>query len=151
MNFEMGAEPVSLPAMHFVFVEKVGPFEVNAPQAWQNAHALVPELVKRNEIVGFLSLYKREPQIYRAGFALAAAPVELPAGMGYEQFSGGKYVRFVLIGSYSNMPAASGRAWSDFEEKGFPARDAFAVEQYMNDPRVTPEDQLITHILIPVQ
>jgi effector-binding domain-containing protein len=29
-------------------------------------------------------------------------------------------------------------------------RDDFAIENYMNDPRVTPEDQLITHILIPV-
>jgi effector-binding domain-containing protein len=30
-------------------------------------------------------------------------------------------------------------------------RDDFAIENYMNDPRATPEDQLITHILIPTE
>ncbi len=34
-------------------------------------------------------------------------------------------------------------------EKKIPVRDDYAIENYMNDPRVTPEDQLITHILVP--
>lgn len=150
MNLVLEPEPVVLPGMHYVFVERVGPFKTNAGQAWQAAHTSLSELGKKNEIVGYLSLYKIGPQVYRAGFALAQAPVELPAGMDYEKFAGGKYLRFVLTGPYSDLPAASGQAWSTFEEKGFPARDAFAVEQYLNRPGVTPEDQLVTHILIPV-
>lgn len=150
MDLHMDPEPIDLAPMHYVFVEKVGPFTANAGQAWQTAHTFRPEIAKRNEIVGFVSLYKRGPEIYRAGFALSQAPIELPAGLTYESFPGGRYLRFVLTGPYSDLPAASGRAWSTFEEKGLPARDGFAVEQYLNDPRVTPENELLTHILIPV-
>jgi len=30
-------------------------------------------------------------------------------------------------------------------------RDDFCIEHYVTDPRVTPEDQLVTHILIPTK
>ena len=97
-----------------------------------------------------MSLYKTGPKVYRAGFALAGPPVDLPAGLAYEHFNGGKYARFILTGPYSDLPAASGVVWSTIGEKKTAVRDDFAIENYMNDPRVTPEDQLITHIMIPV-
>ena len=151
MNLTEAAEVVQVPEAHYVFVERIGPFQTNAGQAWQSAHSFVQELKKKNQIGGYLSLYKVGPKVYRAGFALTAPPTDLPQGLTYERFPGGKYVQFVLTGPYSDLPAASGRAWSVVEEKGLPLRDAFAMEQYMNDPGVTPEDQLITHILIPVE
>jgi DNA gyrase inhibitor GyrI len=96
-----------------------------------------------------MSLYKCGPEVYRAGFALAAPPVDLPAGMGYDRFEGGKYSRFVLTGGYSNLPRASGQVWDTVAEKKIPVRDSFAIEHYMNDPRVTPEAELLTEILVP--
>jgi hypothetical protein len=150
MNFTQEPEQVQLPSMHYVYVERFGPFNVNAWQAWQTAHSFVPELTANNAIAGYLSLYKIGPQVYRAGFALAAPPVQMPEGLTYDIFAGGNYVRFVLTGPYMHLPAASGQAWSIVKEKNLQLRDDFAVERYMNDPRVTPEDQLVTEILIPV-
>ncbi len=150
MNLTSDPQVVNFPATHYVFVEKTGPFMDTAPAAWQSAHTFVPELSKKNQVTGYLSLYKRGPKIYRAGFALAGPPVDLPAGLAYEQFNGGKYLSFVLTGPYSDLPAASGAAWNTVGEKKIALRDDFAIENYMNDPRSTPEDQLITHILIPV-
>jgi effector-binding domain-containing protein len=89
-------------------------------------------------------------KIYRAGFALDAAPVDLPKGVAYEMFPGGKYVRFVLTGPYSDLPQASGRAWDIVAAKGLPIRDDFAIENYVSDPRVTPAEALVTEILLPV-
>lgn len=89
------------------------------------------------------------PQIYRAGVAVAAPPVSLPAGVAYEKFSGGKYSRFVLTGSYSNLGPATGLAFRLAAEQRIPLRDDYNIENYVNDPRVTPEDQLITEILFP--
>jgi DNA gyrase inhibitor GyrI len=109
----------------------------------------VPELAKKNQITGYMSLYKTGPKVYRAGFSLAGPPVDLPAGLAYEQLNGGKYVKFILTGPYSDLPAASGAVWNIVGEKKLAVRDDFAIENYMNDPRSTPEDQLITHILIP--
>ena len=150
MNFTSDPQVVNFPVTHYVFVEKTGPFQNTAPAAWQSAHAFVPELSKQNQITGYMSLYKRGPKIYRAGFALAGPPVDLPAGLAYEHFNGGKYASFVLTGPYSDLPAASGAAWNTVAEKKIAVRDDFAVENYMNDPRSTPEDELITHILIPL-
>ena len=80
-------------------------------------HTFVPALSEHNQITGYTSLYKMGPKIYRAGFALAAPPKELPDGLQYEIFPGGKYSRFVLAGPYTQLPQASGRAWGIAGEK----------------------------------
>ena len=149
MNLTKKPEVVDFPATHYVYVEKTGDFASIAPQTWKSAHAFVPELSMKNQITGYMSLYKIGPKLYRAGFALAAPPVDLPDGLAYEQIAGGKYSRFVLTGPYSDLPAASGQAWNTIAEKKIPLRDDFAIENYVNDPRTTPEHQLITQILIP--
>ncbi len=121
----------------------------SAPKAWQALHALTSEIERHNTITRYMSLYKRGPQVYRAGHALAAAPRELPEGVRYEVFPGGKYSRFVLTGPFSDLPAASGRVFEIVEEKKIPMRDGYCVENYVDDPRVTAEDQLRTEILVP--
>lgn len=142
-------EIVSWPETHYVFIEKVGPFQNTAPQAWQQMHQLVSKVLEQNRITGYLSLYKIGPQIYRAGIALAAAPNDLPEGLAYEKFKGGKYSRFVLTGPYSNLPAACGRVFQIVADTKLPVREDFGIENYVSDPRTTPEDQLVTEILVP--
>jgi len=149
MNLSQTPEVVSFPASHYVFVEKTGPFQQNAGAAWNEAHSYKPALSEHNQITGYLSLYKMGPQVYRAGFALAAAPKDLPKGLTYEKFAGGKYGRFVLTGPYTDLPQASGAVWSMAKEK-LQLRDDFAIENYLNDPRVTPEPELKTEILVPI-
>lgn len=142
-------EIVSWPETHYVFIEKVGPFQNTAPQAWQQMHQLVSKVLEQNKITGYMSLYKIGPQIYRAGIALAAAPKDLPEGLAYEKFKGGKYSRFVLTGPYSNLPAACGRVFQIVADTKLPVREDFGIENYVSDPRTTPEDQLVTEILVP--
>lgn len=140
---------VHWPETHYVFVEKTGPFMQSAPQAWQEAHKLIPAIAEHNTITRYMSLYKVGPQIYRAGVAVERPPVNLPAGMSYEKFAGGKYSRFVLTGPYSNLGPASALAHQRVAEKHIPLRDDYNIEHYVNDPRETPEDQLNTEILFP--
>jgi effector-binding domain-containing protein len=149
MNLTETPEIVAWPETDYVFLEKIGPFQENAPQAWQSAHTFIEALSKRNKITGYMSLYKVAPKIYRAGFALEAPPVDLPKGLTHEKFKGGKYCRFVLTGPYSELPRASGRVFEIVAEKGIKQREDFCIEYYVNDPRTTPEEKLITEILIP--
>jgi effector-binding domain-containing protein len=151
MNLTENPETVAWPDTHYVFVEKVGPFQKNAPEAWGEAHAIAPALAEHNQITGYMSLYKMGTQQYRAGFALSTAPQDLPKGLTYEKFTGGKYGRFVLTGPYAQLGEATGRAWKTAETKQLALRDAFAIEHYVNDPRVTPEEQLVTEILVPLK
>jgi predicted transcriptional regulator YdeE len=148
MSLNEHPEVVTWPETHYVFVERIGPFMENAGKAWQEAHSLVSALSETNKITGYMALYKG-PKIYRAGFSIAAAPLKLPDGLTYENVKGGKYVRFELTGPYDQLPQASGRAWAIVAEKKIELRDDFAIENYLNDPRVTPPEQLITHIMIP--
>jgi effector-binding domain-containing protein len=151
MNLTEVPEIVQWPETHYVFVEKAGPFMQNAGQAWQSAHQLAPALRQNNEITRYMSLYKRGPQIYRAGFAIASTPKDLPAGFKYEIFKGGKYSRFVLIGPYTDLPAASGRVFEMVAEKRITMRDDFCIENYVTDPSTTPAEKNVTEILIPSQ
>jgi effector-binding domain-containing protein len=149
MNLNEHPESVTWPATHYAFVEKIGPFKDTAQQAWQEVRSFSREIATNNKITGAMSLYKMGPKIYRAGYILAAPPVQLPEGILYELFAGGKYIRFVLNGSYSNLPEASGRVWGIAAETKIQLRDDYAIENYLNDPDSTPEDQLVTEILIP--
>jgi DNA gyrase inhibitor GyrI len=148
---KLTAEPtiVNWPETHYVFIEKVGPFQNTAPAAWQELHKLIPSIGEQNKVIGYTSLYKAPVQIYRAGVSLAEASKNLPEGVRYEKFKGGKYSKFVLTGSYAQLPEASGRVFDWVKQKKIAMRDDFCIENYVNDPRTTPEDQLITEILIP--
>jgi effector-binding domain-containing protein len=149
MNLTQEPEYILWPETYYVFVEKTGPFSTNASAAWGEAHALIPELVKHNRITGFISLYKMNTQVYRAGFALEAPPSQLPNGLKYELFAGGPYAKFVLTGPYSQLGQATTRVLQLVQEKQIAVRDDYYIENYVNDPRVTPEPELITEILIP--
>jgi len=149
MNLTEEPEIVNWPQNHYVFVERTGPFPKFCPEAWQAAHSLVPLLAEHNRINGYMSLYKMSPNVYRAGFVLGTPPVKLPSGLQYEVFVGGAYSRFVLTGPYSDLPAATGRVFEIVSKRNMMLRSDFCIENYVNNPQTTPEDQLITEILVP--
>jgi effector-binding domain-containing protein len=142
-------DTVTWPETHYVYVEKTGPFQTAAPQAWQQLHQVTPAIAAQNAIEKYFSLYDINKQIYRAGVSTTVEPKNLPEGVRYEKFKGGKYTRFILSGSFSQLPEASGRVFKIVAEKNIPLRDGYNIENYVNDPRTTPEDQLVTEIMFP--
>lgn len=150
MNLTEQPETMIWPATHYVFIERIGSFQQNAPAAWQDLHAQANALRAHNEITGAMALYKADTMVYRAGFMLASAPKHLPAALSYTQFPGGSYRRFVLTGPYGDLPEASARVWQIVAQERAKLRNDFAIEHYVNDPSVTPAEDLITEILIPV-
>jgi DNA gyrase inhibitor GyrI len=149
MNLTLEPEIVTRPETYYVFLERIGPFQNTASRAWQDLHQLEPAVSKHNQITGAFSQYKMGPKIYRAGFSLASPPTELPKSLEYEKIAGGKFSRFVLTGPYSNLPEASGRVWTTVADKKIQLRDDFTIENYVNDPKTTPEERLVTEILVP--
>ena len=88
--------------------------------------------------------------IYQAGVALAQEPKVLPAGFQHRDIKAGKYACFLLIGPYSHIWMAFDRIFKTLTEKRVTLRPEFCIENYLNDPRVTPEDQLQTQLLVPI-
>ena len=88
--------------------------------------------------------------IYQAGILLEAKPAEIPQGLQSRKLASGKYARFLLTGSYAQLPAAYPKAFSILEDAKLAIRDDFCMERYLNTPQDTPEDRLETEILIPI-
>jgi DNA gyrase inhibitor GyrI len=149
VNLTETPEIVEWPKTHYVYVERIGSFQTIAPEAWQNLHSSVSRIAEHNQINGYLSLYKMGPKIYRAGVALVGPPAKLPQGINDMEFNGGKYSRFVLTGPYADLGRATGRVMELIAQTKLQLRDDYFIENYVNDPRTTPDDQLITEILVP--
>jgi effector-binding domain-containing protein len=149
MNLTEDPQTVTWPKIHYAFLERVGPFETNAMQAWADFVPSIPKIAEHNQIKAVLSLYKIGPQIYRAGVAIAAPPQHLPEGIRSMEFDGGKYSRFVLTGPYSEIGPATDHVMKIVSASGLPVRDDYFLENYLNDPATTPEAELITEILVP--
>jgi TetR/AcrR family transcriptional regulator, transcriptional repressor for nem operon len=145
------ADAKQWPEMHYVFVERVGDIPQNAPVAWGELHKLVPDIEKHNQITGYMSLYRMDQGVYRAGVSVAQKPyhLHLPKSLHYEKFAGGRFHRFVLTGPFSQLGPATGLACARVAEQNLALREDFNIENYVTDPRVTPEDELITEILFP--
>lgn len=138
------------PETHYVFLEKTGPFQETAPAAWQELHKHLESIGAKNKISALFSQYKIEPQmIYRAGVAVDQKPATMPDGFKYEKFAGGVFQRFTLIGGYQNLPEACGLVFAQVENEKLPVRDDWFVENYINNPKETAEENLVTEILIP--
>jgi effector-binding domain-containing protein len=146
INLSAEPEVVTRPAMHYLFIEKSGDIPTIAAGTWQTVEKFAPAI---GRIVGACALYKCEPGVYRAGYILAERPASIPEGLTYEEVPGGKYARFVLTGPYSQLPQATGRAFELVAEKQVSLRDGFNIENYVTDPRTTPQEQSITEILFP--
>ena len=143
-------DTIQWPKSHYVYLEKKGPFQITAQACWMELHRLMPEIVRNNTIIGAAALYKIEPEmIYRAGMILKEVPVNLPNGILYDVFPGGEYSRFTLMGSYMQLPEACGKVFEMVKARNIQVRNDFYIEHYVNDPKTTPEEQLVTEILVP--
>lgn len=140
------------PEMHYIYHEKIGPFKETASEAWKHLFANVGEITKQgNEITKYLCLFKLKDDILRAGVEVKSKPTKpLPEGFQYVHFHGGKYAKFVLTGAYSNLPNAWRKVVAISESTLKPNNNQFYVEYYANDPKTTPEAELISELYVPI-
>lgn len=153
INMTETPEAMEWPETHYVYVEKQGPFHQTARECWTELMTALPNFLSNNELAikSRFATFKLQPdQIYRAGISLNTTPKDLSPGFEYCRLEGGKYVKFVLTGSYMGLPQAYTRALEIIQEQKITIREAFYIEHYVNDMSITPENELVTHIMIPV-
>ena len=99
MQLTQQPEIVTWPETHYVYLEKIGPFQDTAPQAWQEVHKLIPAISEHNKITAYTSLYKVGPKIYRAGVSVEAEPQNLPGGPAIRKIQGRQVQPFCFNGT----------------------------------------------------
>jgi DNA gyrase inhibitor GyrI len=92
-----------------------------------------------------------DAMIYQAGVALARKPERVPGGLQEKSIRGGRYARFLLTGPYTQIWPAFDRVFRVLAEQKVTLRPEYCIENYLNDPQTTPEDQLKTELLVPVE
>ena len=156
MNLTPDFEMIARTTTHYVFLERRGPFSEVAPPTWGEFFPLLNGQVDEHAIVEHLGLsgmdHKskgEDAMIYEAGVALREAPARQIKGLQYRRIESGKYARFLLTGPYANIWAAFDQIFKTLAEKKVQLRPEFCIENYLNDPKETPEEQLLTELLIP--
>jgi AraC family transcriptional regulator len=157
VNLTLQHETVTRPITHFVFVEKHGPFAEVAPPAWNEMFPLVYSQLDQGKLIEFLGLSGidktkpgEEAMIYQAGVALATEPETTLKGLQYRKIPSGKYARFLLTGPYTQIWPAFDQMFKTLAENNVELRPEYCIENYLNNPKETPEQQLLTELLIPV-
>jgi DNA gyrase inhibitor GyrI len=148
------SEVIERDGVHFAFVEEEGPLGEAAMKCWMDLFTNHISYLKTHEkftVLSNISMFRAKPApVYRAGCVLSNAAPELNEGLKYEFVSGGKYAKFTVTGPYSTLPEARERIFQIVEETNMDVRDAFYISYYGNDPKDTPEEQLVTFILVPL-
>ncbi len=156
VNLTTEFQTVTRPLTHYVFLEKRGPFAEVAPPLWDELTTSIQHFDAKQicEYLGVSGVDKSRPgedaMIYQAGVALAAEPRILPSGLQHKSIKSGNYARFLLTGSYAQIWPAFDRIFKQLAEAKVTLRPEFCIENYLNDPRTTPEAQLQTELLVPI-
>ena len=156
VNLTTTFEMITRPLTHYVYLEKSGPFVEVAPSTWNEIFPLLRAHVNQTSIIGYLGLSTidtaragEEAMIYQAGVALSSTPERALQRLKYKDIEGGSYARFLLTGPYSQVWIAFDQIFKKLAEKQVELRNDFCIENYLNDPAVTPEDELLTELLVP--
>jgi AraC family transcriptional regulator len=156
VNLASEFEAVSRPATHYTFLEVRGPFPEVAPPLWNDLMPILQRIDPQSirEYLGLSGMDSskagEDAMIYQAGVSLTEKPAQLPATMRYRHVPGGKYARFLLTGPFTQIWPAFDQAFKLLAAAKTSLRPEFCVENYLNDPRTTPEAELKTELLIPI-
>jgi AraC family transcriptional regulator len=157
VNLTSNFEIVTRPVTRYIYLERQGPFAEIAPGTWNDMLRVMFSQFDHGQIAEFLGLSTidksklgEEALIYQAGVGLKAAPARAVKGLQYKKISAGKYARFLLKGPYSHVWVAFNEIFKTLSQKEVALRQEFCIENYLNDPKITPEDQLLTELLVPV-
>ena len=150
-------DSVTRPDIHFAYIERRGPFAEVALSLWADLHGLLSSVdpTTIREYLGVSGIDEarsgEDAMIYQAGVALACQSDTLPARLRQRSIKAGKYARFILVGPYAQIGMAFDHVFKKLAESPVALRHEFCIENYLNDPRATPERELITELLVPIE
>ncbi len=157
MNLNLIPEIINRGEMNLVYVEKNGIFKEVAMPTWYELIPLVDKNLTKENITEYLGLSLIEnnadddsKMIYLAGVNMNEAPKKLPKGLNFKHFPGGKYAKFILVGATHQVWDAFDQIFKVLSEKNIKLRDGACIENYLSNPEIIPEDQLVTELLVPI-
>lgn len=158
MNLNLKPEIVQRPTGHLLYVEKTGIFKEVAMPTWYELIPLVDKFVAKDTITEYLGLSildnnssDESKMYYGAGVTVKEAPKKVPKGLEYKKIPGGTYAKFMLIGPTHLVWPAFDQIFRYLAENKFKLRAGACIENYLSNPEVVPENELVTELLVPIE
>lgn len=160
MNFKMNLKPEFIDRDEMVVYSTNaigGEFSDIAPIAWEKFLKLVPlikEDLSESQFLGIGKMYAEDSRNicdYQAAISIPSNSNFEMEGLKRQVLAKGKYAKFLLKGTYDNIWIAFDKAFEVIGNNGLELADSPCIENYLNDPQITPEDDLLTEILIPIK
>lgn len=153
----MRVEVVTVPRLHVVYIRHVGPY-MECGEAWSQLA----------QWAGSNGLFQHAPRSFGLSYddptsvpaselrydACMTAPEAFAASdpVGVQDILGGEYALHRLRGPFTGLaPAFVAMLHEWMPGSGWTLRAGAFAEEYVSDPRTTPESELITDLYIPVR
>ncbi|HTO78659.1 MAG TPA: GyrI-like domain-containing protein [Methylocystis sp.] len=126
------------------------------PQAWRRLEEWLSARGLRDQVELVVGLCEEAPNdvgdiVYRAGVVLRGA-VAASDEIEIVGAPGGRYAGYRHVGPYSEIADAFQRLYREWlPTSGFEPDNRPALDICRNDPRVTPEPELVTDLLLPIR
>lgn len=160
MNFTMELKPEIITREEisiFTLTEHGEDFKIVAPKVWSMFLPLLASIkddLSSSEFYGVGTMDKSSTSPichYGAGFSMPNNPQFKHKDLVRQVIPRMKYARFILKGSHENVWIAFEKAFQMVTQCDLELADSPCLENYINDPSITPVDELITEILIPLK
>lgn len=152
-----GPEFITTSASLLLYIEKKGPFARTAPIAWKDFRRLTrnkldPQITLEHVSLNLIDRTKKgdAAYLYQAGVLVSQEPATIPIGIEFRTLAPAVYARFVLQGSYAQLPTAYPEMFDILDDNGIERANHFCIERYTRDAEGTPIEDLLTEILIPI-
>ncbi len=160
MNLNLTTKPeiITRSDDHILYVARNGKFSEVAMPAWYD---LIPNIDKNvdkstiREYLGFSMINSKasdESQMYYyAAVSFDEKPKSIPKGLEYKKMPGGKFAKFILTGPWTGVWPAFDKMFQILAEKKIELREGACIENYLSNPEIVPEAELVTELLIPIK
>lgn len=158
MNLTLTPEFVTRPSLQILYVEKNGIFKEVAMPTWYELIPAVNKGVKKDIITEYLGLSIMNTDSsddsdlsYIAAVAVSDVPAKIPSGLLNKKVPGGAYAKFILIGPTHLVWDAFDTIFKILADKKVTLRKGACIENYLSNPELVPENELVTELLVPIE
>ena len=158
MNLDLNYTIVERPQTHILCVEKNGLFQEVALPAWYELIPAVDKYVNKDTIQEYLGfsimnkLANSEKQMqYLAAVSSKNTNISAPQGLISKKMPGGTYAKFTMVGPTHLVWPAFNLIFQLLTKKNITLRPGACIENYLSNPEVVPENELVTELLVPIE
>ena len=155
LNMSTEIEVITRPMTNYWALESKGEdFKDIAPDIWQKFLKVLEvekQDVSQSEFMGVGFINEDKHCVYRAAVSEKEGHEMKFDGLVKCQLPETKYAKFLLKGSFDQIWPAVNKAFELVDQSQYEFTKEPCLENYLNDPAITPEEDLLTEILIPIK